>query len=532
MSKLIQIARNAVNAKLITSDQEVKKVVQALLSYQVEGAEHSKSFKTGAWDGKSTFFEWTTGVFPAGFTIPVQQKLSGMGYQVQVIAKPLPAPKGPANPVVNNFPVNPMYSYQDESVNALLRLGGMIAQVATGGGKSMICNKAVARIKRPSLFLTTRGVLMWQMKKNFEEAIRCRIANGEPDLADSRVGVMGEGTFKPSRYINVATVQTIAAKLREPDPTWEKAKKQKHLIMRQKVVALLGKFELVILEEAHEASAGQFYDIMRLCKNAHYRLALTATPFMRSGAEANMRLLGVSGPVGIRVSEKQLIDAGVLACPKFKYIEAKYIADTDRLAKYEPKLRATLRRGTPYQRAYKMGIVYNLWRNETIVREAVRMKRIVNMPTMVLVAHKQHGKILEEMMTAVGLRVSFIYGDSKQDARQAELNKLATGELDVLIGSTILDVGVDVPAVGCVILAGGGKAEVALRQRIGRGLRAKKTGPNVCFVLDFIDSANGHLGDHSRERYSIVDRTPGFSENIIPGGRDFDFVSLGFKKAA
>ncbi|MBH8434009.1 hypothetical protein I8Q59_09430, partial [Acinetobacter baumannii] len=43
----------------------------------------------------------------------------------------------------------------------------------------------------------------------------------------------------------------------------------------------------------------------------------------------------------------------------------------------------------------------------------------------------------------------------------------------------LLDGGVDVPAVGLIILAGGGKAEVALRQRIGRGLRAKKFGPNV-----------------------------------------------------
>jgi superfamily II DNA or RNA helicase len=36
----------------------------------------------------------------------------------------------------------------------------MIAQVATGGGKSNICALTVARIKRPTLFITTRSVLM------------------------------------------------------------------------------------------------------------------------------------------------------------------------------------------------------------------------------------------------------------------------------------------------------------------------------------------------------------------------------------
>ena len=59
--------------------------------------------------------------------------------------------------------------------------------------------------------------------------------------------------------------------------------------------------------------------------------------------------------------------------------------------------------------------------------------------------------------------------------------------------ANVLDVGVDVPAVGMVILAGAGKTQVANRQRIGRGLRAKKEGPNVCFVVDFDDPFNKYL---------------------------------------
>ncbi|MFX5809068.1 helicase-related protein, partial [Acinetobacter baumannii] len=77
-----------------------------------------------------------------------------------------------------------------------------------------------------------------------------------------------------------------------------------------------------------------------------------------------------------------------------------------------------------------------------------------------------------------------------QGERKSALTELANKDIDVLIGTTILDVGVDVPAVGLIILAGGGKAEVALRQRIGRGLRAKKFGPNVAFIVDFTDQHN------------------------------------------
>jgi superfamily II DNA or RNA helicase len=100
----------------------------------------------------------------------------------------------------------------------------------------------------------------------------------------------------------------------------------------------------------------------------------------------------------------------------------------------------------------------------------------------------------------------------------------------VLIGSTILDVGVDVPAVGMVILAGGGKAEVANRQRIGRGLREKKNEmPNVAFIVDFADGFNTHLSGHYRTRRAIVESTPGFAENVVS---DFDYAGLGFVRRA
>ncbi|WP_280141036.1 hypothetical protein [Methylobacterium sp. UNC378MF] len=42
-------------------------------------------------------------------------------------------------------------------------------------------------------------------------------------------------------------------------------------------------------------------------------------------------------------------------------------------------------------------------------------------------------------------------------------------------------------------LAGGGKAEVALRQRIGRGARRKKTGANIFFVSDHSTGPNSRL---------------------------------------
>lgn len=76
-------------------------------------------------------------------------------------------------------------------------------------------------------------------------------------------------------------------------------------------------------------------------------------------------------------------------------------------------------------------------------------------------------------MKEAGLKVAFIFGENNAVERLQKLRELKERKIDVLIGLTILDVGVDVPYVGMVALSNGGKVEVALRQRIGRGIRAK-----------------------------------------------------------
>ncbi|MFK3740945.1 DEAD/DEAH box helicase [Massilia sp. TN1-12] len=568
MSLTITIASNATVAKLHEPSREVKLAVQDILSYAVGGAEHSIAFKRGNWDGRSSFLDFKLGTFPAGFVHYVSAKLRQQGYQIRHVRKPLPEPQGPELPEIDSFGYDPRYDYQPEVVKRLRKHGQIIAQVATGGGKSRIARMAFASINLPTLFLTTRGILMYQMKDAFEEM-------GTP------VSVLGDGQFghttadgrQAVKKMCVGMVQTLIARLEEKtvDGELEKmmdarvkkelkdykayetqllalggplaARKEKlkvfeaaqtaerkklaesmradaavkvsaHMRDRARTIALLERFGLVILEEAHEASGNSYYEILRHCKNAHYRLALTATPFMKGDEESNMRLMACSGPIAIKITEQMLIDRGILAQPHFKFIPLRH----------KP---AKLARGTGWQSAYRLGIVDNEHRNEIIVAECKRMADH-GLTSMVLIQQTRHGEVLEAAMREVGLRVDFIRGEDDQDGRKRALKKLAAGLIDVLIGTTILDVGVDVPAVGHVFLAGGGKAEVALRQRIGRGLRAKKVGPNVCYVTDFADAFNDYLVGHAKQRQEIIKGTPGFERFVYENGRDFDLPAMGF----
>ena len=500
MGRSLQLAVGVVNAKVLNADREVKLILNELLSYLVDGHEHMAAFASGRWDGRSTFFQWNEATFPAGFAHMVRTELTRQGYTVQTVSRPLPAPLGPANPIVDSFGNDDArYDYQMRTVDNLLRYGKMIAQIATGGGKSKIAKLAVARIRRTTLFLTTRSVLMYQMGEGFKEA-------------GFTPGYLGDGEWELRRGVNCAMVQTLMARLKEPEENDRSPAANAQRLLRARTIKTLSLFEFVIGEEAHEAGGNSYYEILRHCKNAHYRLALTATPFMREDAEANMRLMAAFGPIGIQVSEKMLIERGILAKPYFKFI------------RLDPPKR--LYKTTAWQKAYKIGIVENPNRNQAIVFEAIRAVAL-GLPVMILVQHKAHGKLLEELLVNAGARAKFIFGEHDNAQRRAALSKLASGEIGVLIGSTILDVGVDVPAVGMVILAGGGKAEVALRQRIGRGLRAKKSGSNVAFILDFEDPTNLHLREHAQTRRAIIEATPGFAENILLPGQDFDFAGLG-----
>ena len=572
---MITIAHNPVTAKIVNAPREALLEVHRLLSYSVEGSEHMPSFKSGDWNGKSSFFSWDKHTFPTGFVRMIVQGLRKLGYTVQIMTKPAPEPLGPELPAVDEFGYIERYDYQPQAVEQLVRHKNITVQVATGGGKSRIARMAMKRIDRPSLFLTTRGILMHQMHQAIEkmEGKPCAIL-GDGEWGNPYIKPDGTPGRKLSKF-TVGMVQTLAQRLEiktvdaemkalrarranevskkieaertklkkakvpivqigerllayaselekaYPSAAEDKAKitakVEKHERLRLATIDILAKFELVIVEEAHEVSSDSFYIVMAACRNAHYRMALTGTPFMKDDEEANMRLLASCGPVAIKITEKMLIDRGILARPFFKYINLPEV--------HKPK---ALYRSTPWQKAYEVGIVSNEYRNKAFCAEILRA-RSYGLNSMVLVQHKAHGELLKGMLQRAGLKVEFIYGEDNQSARSVALAALGSGGLDVLIGSTILDVGVDVPSVGMIVLAGGGKAEVATRQRIGRGLREKKGGgPNVAFIVDAADDHNNHIKGHYLQRRGIVKSTQGFAENVVD---DFDFRALGFERS-
>lgn len=515
MRPVARVISNPIVALAEGIDDPTKLALSDAMSFIVEGHEHMPN--AGGWDGRSTLYDWASGKFPAGFVPTALAILSQRGYDPQHVRHPLPEPLGPLptpeNPLVDNFPADVNRGYQFRCVQILEKHGSFIARVATGGGKSRVAALCIKRIGRKTIFVTTRQVLLYQMGAALEEAgFKC--------------SYVGDSSWDTSGDVVLCMVQTLADRLTpfvpapfKMTPAQNAAAAERWQKRHDEARELCDSIEFLIAEEAHEAGGNSYFEVCKAMRRAPYRLALTATPLMRDG-ESNVRLVAMFGPVRLEVSEKQLIDCGILARPFFKFVPIG-----------PGKMPPTLRRSTPWQKAEELGIMSNHIRNKHVCAEVIRASRW-GLSSMVLVKRQKHGKILHEMLKQFGLKGTYIFGESNKSKREDALRKLGAGEYDYVIGSTILDVGVDVPSIGLLVIAGGGKAEVAHRQRIGRGLRGKKGMPNFAFVVDFEDGVNKHLIKHAKQRRAIVEQTPGFDTGILPANNDFDFAGLGFQPAA
>jgi ERCC4-related helicase len=100
------------------------------------------------------------------------------------------------------------------------------------------------------------------------------------------------------------------------------------------------------------------------------------------------------------------------------------------------------------------------------------------------------------------------------------MKKFSDGDFNILIGTTHLYEGVDVPNLDVIILAFGGKKDRLQLQGIGRALRKTKSG-KYAYIVDFTDHIDTVLRRQSNIRYGRYT-----NDLRIPQERMFDCVKL------
>ncbi len=99
------------------------------------------------------------------------------------------------------------------------------------------------------------------------------------------------------------------------------------------------------------------------------------------------------------------------------------------------------------------------------------------------------------------LRVGLVHGRLKAALRDAEMARFRDGGLDILVGTTVVEVGVDVPEASVMVIEGADRFGLAqlhqLRGRVGRG-----TAASYCVLV-----AEAADGTTAAERLAAVERT-------------------------
>lgn len=227
---------------------------------------------------------------------------------------------------------------------------------------------------------------------------------------------------------------------------------------------------------------GQWYGLA-MASGASNRYGLSATPLKLGDPVQNWRLVGATGPVfPSGISSTALIDSGYAARPYVYFLKHK-----------ARKLPARM----PYQDVVREGITENIPRNEATVGAAVDLYD-QGLKVLVVVRHIAHGKLLHEMLRAQQVPCAFINGKLNQFKQEELLEWLKEPGARIMVSTSVLGEGTNVPDLDALVYAKGGKAYVSLFQNIGRPIRPKG-GPDdagSCIVIILDDHHHKHLKKH------------------------------------
>lgn len=204
----------------------------------------------------------------------------------------------------------------------------------------------------------------------------------------------------------------------------------------------------------------------------------------------------------VNISASFLIDKGFLVAPKI------YFLDANQFGKYK------YLRATPFNKVYDEYIMLNEKRNQCIV-DCIERFAELEKTMLVTISRIKHGEILMDAIAdrLPGVKAAFIQGSVGKADRKVLLNKIRNKEISVLIGSSVADEGLDLPALDAAIIAGGGRSLVKTIQRVGRTLRPYPNAENnikkEAIIVDFYDHIR-YLTGQSKRRMEIYRQEPRF----------------------
>ena len=483
----VTIELNNVKSTVLNASGQIYTALYNKLSCYAPQYWFAKSFKDGRWDGKQRFFNQKEKSFPTGLIQMVIETLNEWEVDVKVVDKRAGMIKFPSISddkivLASGKTLRPYKAFAVKTVvdnvyeNIPFQRG--IINIATNGGKTVIAEALIDDLydKIPNnkcfLFVTHSKEIAFQAKNSFEN-----------DLGID-VGFIGDGKWKCNK-VTIALVSTLYSRMKKNSKEYQSLVKS--------TIGFIG-------DEIHHSSSTSWYEVLGTFENASIRLGLTGTVENEDEVK-KLRLTSVCGNILVKISNEFLIQHGFSAKPECGLFKIDY-PDIDNNMRYFGQDGEAGQ--LSYSDTYQKGIVRNDYRN-WIIAKLCENEFTNGHQVLVLVEHLEHGASIENFLNLVNpdIRHLFLYGELGSEERQTGLQLLKSGDVDVIISTSILDEGVDVPNINSVIYARGGKSTRKLLQGIGRGLR-KKEDESALKFYDFMDYTSQYLLAHSLNRYKVL----------------------------
>jgi superfamily II DNA or RNA helicase len=229
--------------------------------------------------------------------------------------------------------------------------------------------------------------------------------------------------------------------------------------------------ELIVIDEAHYAISDSYKEFLADYPDARI-LAVTATPYVP------VSLRHIADVVVKPTTVKWLIDNGDL-------VNAKYYApSTPNLDDVEiSKMTGDYKQDQLAEAMSQSGLVGGIvdhWK-----------KLGDNRPTICFAVNVQHSKNIVQQFLGAGISAEHCDDKTTDKERGEILKRLASGETKVVSNVGILCVGVDIPSLGCIIMARPTKSLNLYIQQAGRGTRPFP-GKNNFILLDHAGNVLRH----------------------------------------
>lgn len=445
-------------------DLDVMKELEQFFSVKVNGAKFSKAYQNKVWDGYKYFYSTKgrlilTGLLPKVIKYLSSRKQGEYPYEIQDFRVNVPTFSPIISETLGHFTLRP---YQLEAVEKAnnylddLYFPRGIISGATNAGKSVIFSSILAHIDN------VKALLFIHNKTIFDQL--------HEDLSKlfGKVGVVNsqQCTFED---ITVCMEQTVLNKIKKDDSF---------------VLDNMQRYNTLIVDECHRAG-GESYQKVLSNIDAGARFFFSGTALENEDMVKNISIMGQSGKILHTISNDDLINLGVSRKPIIRV----YLNPTPviKYPSYEEEQKYVVEESEE-----RLNLMMDL------IEE--RLDKYI----LISCSKIEHGqriyKALQKRFPQV--RSAFIHGKSCD--RKYRLDDFKNGKLEILVSSTIIKEGANIPIIDTLIYATGGKSVIASKQIIGRPLRAKE-GHSSVEVIDFYDRGRW-VEEHSQKRLETYER--------------------------